>query len=210
MVDKVPEPQYVIITGDIATSLGRGDYTAFLVWHYYDEVWYLVAAHRAQLDLPGVVKFYNKLDQEYEPDFSLIEQNGLGAGFVQRMNELGFKYVQGQSIAGDKVERAESITPLLERKQIAFLKTMPLYEKFMDELLSFPSSKNDDMVDALTLALTYRQALLRVANYHRRQKRRHLAQARSSQMDVRISTFGSSSGVRDHYAERMGRSVFSR
>lgn len=51
---------------------------------------------------------------------------------------------------------------------------MPLFDKFLDELLSFPSSKYDDMVDALTLALTYRNQILHVANFHRRPQRKHL------------------------------------
>ena len=54
----VPEFQYVVITGDIAGSVGRGDYTAFLVWGYRDDIWYLIAAHRDRLDLPGVVRFF--------------------------------------------------------------------------------------------------------------------------------------------------------
>ena len=54
IVDVIPEFQYVIITGDIAGSLGRGDYTAFLVWGYFDEIWYLIAAHRGdRKNAPG-------------------------------------------------------------------------------------------------------------------------------------------------------------
>ena len=211
IVRKAPEFQYVIISGDIAGTQGRGDYSAFLVWGYFDEIWYLIAAHRDKLDQPGVVRLYRKLDEQYEPDFTIIEKNTIGSGFIDRMNELEYAHVQGETVSGDKVARAEGITPLLERKQVAFLKTMPLYEKFMDELLSFPSSKYDDMVDALTLALTYRQRILAVANYHRRQKRRNLPQARGSMPEVRITGFGErSSGVRDSYFERTGRSTFSR
>ncbi len=211
LVDTVPVFQYVIISGDIATSNGRGDYTAFLVWGYFDEVWYLIAAHRAQLDLPGVVRFYCKLDEEYEPDLTAIEQDNIGAGFVARMNELRYHHVQCTSVYGSKVERADAITPLLERKQVAILKSMPLYEPFMAELLSFPSSKNDDMVDAFTFALSMRCDILRVANLHRRPKRQHLAKAVGSQPEYRISSYGgSSSGVTDYYHDRMGRSVFDR
>jgi predicted phage terminase large subunit-like protein len=171
----------------------------------------LNCCHRDKLDLPEVVRLYRKLDEKYEPDFTLIEQNTIGAGFISRMNELGYAHVQGLTVVGDKVARAEGITPLLERKQVAFLKTKPLYEKFMDELLSFPSSKNDDMVDALTLALTYRQRILAVANHHRRPKRRHLPQARGSMLEVRITPLGErTSGGRDNHYERNGRSTFSR
>jgi predicted phage terminase large subunit-like protein len=210
IVDTVPEFQYIVITGDIANSPGRGDYTAFLVWGYANEIWYLIAAHRDQRDLPGTIRFYRQLDDFYEPDKTVIESNGSGAGFVDMMNDIGYKHVDGVSVIGDKRVRAEAITPLIERKQVAFLKTMPLYDKFMEELLSFPSSKYDDMVDALTLALSHRYEILRTANYHRRPKRRHLAQAPSSQVEVRVTTFGASSGTRDSYFDRTGRSVFSR
>jgi predicted phage terminase large subunit-like protein len=208
--DTVPEFQYVIITGDIANSPGRGDHTAFLVWGYANEIWYLIAARRDQLDLPGTIRFYRQLDDFYEPDKTVIESNGSGAGFVDMMNDVGYKHVDGVSVIGDKRVRAEAVTPLIERKLVAFLKTMPPNDKFMDELLSFPSSKYDDMVDELTPTLTHRYEILRAANYHRRPKRRHLAQAPSSQVEVRVTTFGSTSGTRDHYTERMGRSVFSR
>lgn len=211
IVKKVPEFQYIIISGDIAGTQGRGDYSAFLVWGYFDEIWYLIAAHRDKLDLPGVVKLYRKLDEQYEPDFTIIEQNTIGAGFISRMNELGYAHVQGLTVVGDKVARAEGITPLLERKQVVFLKTMPLYERFMDELLSFPSSKNDDMVDALTLALMYRERILAVANRYRRPKRLHLPQAPGSMQEVRITVLGErTSGVRDNYYARNGISTFSR
>lgn len=210
VVDTLPEFQYVVITGDIANSTGRGDYTAFLVWGYANGIWYLFAAHRDQRDLPGTLRFYGQLDEQYEPDLTVIELNGTGAGFVSMLKETGYKHVDGVNVTGDKRVRAEAITPLFERKEVAIYKQMPLYDKFLDELLSFPSSKYDDMVDALTLALTYRNQILQVANYHRRPIRKHLPQARGSQMEVRISTFGSSSGVRDHYADRMGRSVFLR
>lgn len=79
----------------------------------------------------------------------------------------------------------------------------------MDELLSFPSSKNDDMVDALTLVLTYSQRILAVANQYRRPKRRHLPQARGSMLEVRITPLGTY-GVRDSFYQRNGRSTFSR
>ena len=210
IVDTVPEFQYFIITGDIAGSDGRGDYTAFLVWGYANQTWYLIAAHRDQRDLPGIIRFYRQLDEKYAPDKTVIELNGYGAGFVDMMIDLGYEHVDGVSVSGGKRERAEVITPLIESKQVVFLKTMPLYDKFMDELLSFPSSKYDVMVDALTLALTRRYDILRTATYHRRPHRRHLPTAHASQVEVKVTNSGISSGTRDSYFERTGRSVFSR
>ena len=207
IVDTVPVFQYVIITGDIAHTLDGGDHTAFLVWGYADDIWYLIAAHRMQTDQPGVIRFYRKLDDQYEPDKTVIEKNGIGNGVIQHLNQLGYKHVDGVTVKGSKNERAENITPLLESKKVAFLKSMPLFEPFMDELLRFPSGKTDDMVDAFTLALTWRKNILREANRFRRPKRKHLPRFQTTKGPVSLANFGSSSSTRDRYSERTGRSV---
>lgn len=210
-VETLPEFQYCLISGDIAGSLGRGDYTSFLVWGYSDPHWYLIAVYREQLEQPGVVSLYRKLDEKYEPDHTLIEKNGLGAGFVDTMNDLGFKYVEGITVTGDKVYRAEAITPLLERGEVVFYKRMHNRHVFMPEFLSFPAYPTDDMVDAFTLAMYWRHDFLRVANQHRRAKRSHMPQARRSGIELKITEFSRDDfTVRDNYFARTGRSVFDR
>ena len=156
-----------------------------------------------------MLRFYAKLDQKYEPDLTVIERNGLGEGVIQHLRELGYKHVDGTTVTGNKVERAESVTPLLESKQVVFLKSMPLYDQFMSELLTFPSSKYDDMVDAFVLALSRRPDILRFAKFHRRPKRQHLPDHYRATHDLSNSSLDSELRVRDSYFERMGRSVFS-
>jgi predicted phage terminase large subunit-like protein len=210
VVDATPDSHYVVISCDIASSQDRGDYSAFLVWGFANDIWHLIAAHRVQLEQPGVINFYKKLDQQYEPDLTIIEQNGSGLGVLQILRADGFTHVQGQTVSGDKRQRAENITSLIESKQVAFLRTMPLYDQFMNELLTFPSSKYDDMVDAFTLALTYRNDILRMANSYRRLKRQHLPSNYGSLPVFRLASLNASSTVRDKYFERNGRGVFER
>ena len=210
LVDAAPDPHYVVISCDIATSLARGDYTAFLVWGYADGIWYLIAAHRVQLEQPGVISSYKKIDQHYEPDVTIIEQNGPGVGVLQTLQADGFSHVQGRVVSGDKRQRAENITSRIESKQVAFLRSMPLYDQFMNELLTFPSGKHDDMVDAFTLALTYRTEILGAADYHRRPKRQHLPRNTGNMPVYRLASLATSSTIRDKYFERNGRGVFER
>ena len=82
---------------------------------------------------------------------------------------------------------------------------------FMPEFLSFPAYPTDDMVDAFTLAMHWRDDLLRVANQHRRSKRSHLAPAYRSGIKLSIPEFPKSNfSVRDNYFARTGRGVFDR
>jgi hypothetical protein len=84
---------------------------------------------------------------------------------------------------------------------------MNLYEAFMAELLAFPSSRYDDMVDAFTILLNKRESVLREAQRHRREIRKNLPIAPSQQLVIRITNFDWRP-VRDRYFERTGRSVF--
>ena len=208
VVDAAPDPHYVVISCDIASSLDRGDYSAFLVWGFANDVWYLIAAHRVQMEQPAVIAYYETLDQRYEPDLTIIEQNGPGSGVIQHLRANDFFHVNGKTVSGDKRQRAENITSLIESKQVAFLRSMPLYDQFMSELLIFPSGKHDDMVDAFTLALTYRHDILRAANRYRRPKREHLPSNYGSMPVFRLTSLDTSSTVRDKYAERNGGDVF--
>ena len=80
------------------------------------------------------------------------------------------------------------VTPLVEKGAVVFNEHMENRNGFLSELLSFPSSKHDDWIDAFTLALHKRFDMLRVANQFRREKRKHLP--RASTMRVELYSFG--------------------
>lgn len=177
IVEDVPEFQYVVISADIAGTADDGDYTAFLVWGYRDGVWYLTDVYRERLDAVELHKFYMTIDKKHEPDCTVVERNGLGASFIHWLHKFGFKHVIGATVSGDKATRCEAVAPFLEQGKVAIYKPMKLYEALMGELLMFPSSPHDDMVDAFVLLLTYPLDTLRRARRFRRPKRTHLLDA---------------------------------
>jgi len=132
---------------------------------------------------------------------------GLGKFFIQRLHELGYRHVLPATVKGDKHIRAEAITPLLERGEVVILRSMNLYEPFMAELLGFPSSRYDDMVDAFTILLSKRDGVLRMAQQHRREIRRNLPIAPSQQLSWRFTSYDWTP-ERDRYSERTGIPVF--
>ncbi|MEO6608617.1 MAG: phage terminase large subunit [Aestuariivirga sp.] len=173
-VSQLPVFQYIIITADIAQTSGGGDWSAFIVWGYHNGTWYVLQAHRVQYEMPAVLKYCQQLDQKYEPDLILIEANGPGAGAAAMLKNFGLAHVDQTTVKESKEVRALNITALLEKGAVVFSEKMENRALFMDELLSFPSSKYDDWVDAFTLALNKRHGLMGPANRYRRKNRRHL------------------------------------
>ncbi len=173
-VDKPPEFQYVFITADVAQTLAGGDYTAFIVWGYHNGIWYVLQAHRVQYDMPGIIRYYQQLDTKYEPDLTVIESNGPGAGLALMLNEKDLPHVDHTTVTGSKIVRALNVTELVSSGKVVFSRYMQNRDAFLNELLSFPNDKHDDWVDTFTIILLRRADVLCAANNYRREKRRHL------------------------------------
>jgi len=54
-----------------------------------------------------------------------------------------------------KTARASGIIPLIEAGNVWLPKSSTWLDSFLNEFSLFPASKNDDMVDSLTMALNY-------------------------------------------------------
>jgi predicted phage terminase large subunit-like protein len=205
LVEKVPEFQYVAMSVDVAGTSGTGDYSAFLVWGYRDKIWYLTDVYRERLNAVEFNSLYKKIDRTHEPDCTIIEVNGIGQSVVHYLRKDGLSHVHGASVAGDKATRCEAITPMLERGEVAILKSMNLFETLMAELLTFPAVPHDDMVDAFVLLLHRQKSVLQKSRWYRRPKRSHMPHT----SEIRDGGFviSRASGV-DRYAERIGIPLF--
>ena len=81
---------------------------------------------------------------------------------------LAWPVCDGVNVTGDKPVRAEAITPLFEREEVAIYKQMSLFDKFLDELLYVPVLKYRRHGRRSHPGITYRNQILHVAQYHRR------------------------------------------
>ena len=157
--------------------------------------------YRAQREFVDVIALARKIDAEHEPDLILAETNGLGASFISRMREIGIKQVDGVPVRDDKEVRAQAVTPLLERGEVRFWRKIPQLDSFLDELLSFPSGRYNDQVDAFSLPLFLHLDVKRVVNASRRVKRYAVHQTDKwgvSNFHLRVNN----SGFVDRWAER--------
>jgi len=94
------------------------------------------------------------LARQWQPRLTLIEDAGSGISLAQVLapTRLTFKALKP---VGDKQFRARITTPLFERGKVYVPDGVPWVPDFVDELISFPSAKHDDMVDAMAMTLNY-------------------------------------------------------
>jgi predicted phage terminase large subunit-like protein len=162
LVDVIPDFEQVFVSADIAGSDERGDYSVFLVWGVRDGIWYVTHIYRQRWEFAELIKLVERIDRDHEPVLIVVERNGLGASFLSRARELGLTNVDGMTVKMSKADRAHAVTPLLEQGKVSILRTIPTLETFLEELLSFPSSKFSDQVDAFTLPLHRHQDVTRM------------------------------------------------
>jgi predicted phage terminase large subunit-like protein len=108
---------------------------------------------RERLDFPSLRRRVVDEAKRRHPAITLIEQSGSGTPLVQDLH--GKIQVIPIIPSEEKVVRFQAGTPTIEAGQVHLPLRAPWLETFKREILSFPASKNDDQVDALSQLLTY-------------------------------------------------------
>jgi predicted phage terminase large subunit-like protein len=104
--------------------------------------------------LPDLVTLAKSLAAKHKPDRIVIEESGLGHLFAKELAGAGLPTLVERPQA-DKVTRMQAQLLKFEQ-QLIFLPRQAIWlGDFLEELLSVPSAKHDDQVDALCQALAY-------------------------------------------------------
>jgi len=158
MTDAVPAEaaKNRVIAWDFAATLGGGDWTVAVVASKTpDGQIYIEHVHRLQGSYLDVDKAMLKMAEQYPGARFVIPQDPAQAGKDQagrRTNLLhGKAVVKAYPVTGDKAKRAGGISAMAEQGNVRLVRA-PWNKAFLDELESFPDSRHDDQVDALSLA----------------------------------------------------------
>jgi len=124
------------------------------VWGVSGSGRYLVDQVRERMDFMGAVRALRLMSEKY-PDAraKYIEDKANGPAVISALKSE----VQGLipvNPKGSKVSRAVAATPLLEAGNVYLKRGAKFTSELLDEAALFPSGKNDDMVDAMTQALS--------------------------------------------------------
>jgi predicted phage terminase large subunit-like protein len=155
------EPQFeqMVQSWDMTFSGGDGsDFVVGQVWGIVGSQRYLVDQVRGRMDFMTALKALRDMTHKYPmAKAKYIEDKANGPAVISALkNEIqGLIPVNPR---GSKVSRAIAVTPMLEAGNVYLRKGAAYTAELLEEAALFPSGKNDDMVDAMTQALSQTEA----------------------------------------------------
>ena len=149
----------IIVSWDTAmTSHELADYSAAVVLLVRGETVYVLDVYRARLDYPQLKKKVIQIHQRWRHstfNYALIIENkGSGMSLIQNLRYDGIHAI-GNTPEADKVMRMSTQTARIESGSVMLPKRAVWLDEFRSELLSFPASRHNDQVDALSQALKH-------------------------------------------------------
>jgi predicted phage terminase large subunit-like protein len=108
----------------------------------------IISEYRAQVETPQLANDVTDLCRRYATTFLAVEQNGLGLGVVQTINQTGLA-VTGVNATRNKEARSETAEIRMAAGKIYFPQGAEYLFDLETELLRFPNGEYCDRVDAL-------------------------------------------------------------
>ena len=160
-VDDDPPPcEFIIMTLDAAQEANnRADYNALTTWGvFFNEetnnyAIILLNAIKERLEFPELKELCLEEYQEQEPDAFIVEKKSNGAALYQEFRRMGLPVSEFTPGKGqDKISRVNAVSDLFSGG-VVWAPDRRWAHEVITECNDFPSGKNDDLVDATTLAL---------------------------------------------------------
>ncbi len=153
--DTIPDFQRVMLSVDCTfTDTKKSDYVVGTVVGQAGNRFYVLDMVREKLDVIGTMSMISRLYQKHSLSGTVIELAASGYAVYQMMSTkvpglVGFRPEKS------KTARASGIVPIVEAGNVFLPASSPWLDAFINEFSLFPASKNDDMVDSLTMAINY-------------------------------------------------------
>lgn len=146
----------VIQSWDIAmTDTAGANYSVATTWITHNYVAYLVDVLRIRVQVPQLKKAIAEHRARFGAGTVLIEESPASLGLIQLLEYEETVFPIAIRPKGDKIERASSVSAMIEAGRAKFPSNAPWLGDFMTEILAFPSGRNDDQVDSMTQFLSW-------------------------------------------------------
>jgi predicted phage terminase large subunit-like protein len=152
---QLPEFQRIMLSVDCTfTNAKNSDYVVGAVVGQAGNSFYVLDIVREKLDVVGTMMMIARMYEKHALSGTVIELAASGYAVYQMMQKkvpglIGFKPEKS------KTARASGIVALVEAGNVFLPASASWMDAFLNEFALFPASKNDDMVDALTMAINY-------------------------------------------------------
>ena len=155
--ETLPEQfNYFIQSWDTAIKISENaDYSVCTSWGVLNKEYYLISLFRQKLTYPELKNTIDKLAKKYNPKYILIEDKASGQQVIQDLRLDDFANIVAIKPKLDKVTRFASTLPLFRSGAVRLPKQAAFNTVLLQELLSFPTCKNDDIIDSISQFLNF-------------------------------------------------------
>ena len=130
------------------------DFVAIEVWGKRDNDYFLRYCLNQHMNFPETLQAIRTVRQLYPEALSvLVEDKANGSAIIQTLQKEMFCIPIEPK--GGKVARVNAVSPAIESGHVYLPKGEPWVSTFVDQFSAFPASKNDDMVDSASQALSH-------------------------------------------------------
>ena len=151
----LPDFHRVILSVDATfTATAKSDYVVGAVVAQAGAQFYVLDLVREKLDVIGTMAMIARMYKKHTLSGTVIELAASGYAVYQMMQKKVPGLI-GVKPEKSKEARAAGIVPMVEAGNVHLPASAPWLDVFINEFNLFPASKNDDMVDAITMALNY-------------------------------------------------------
>lgn len=159
-IESLPQDFHAIaIAADTAfKAKTQNDYSAILVGGVtaLGDI-YLLKMHREKLEYPLLKRKVQTINASWRGKGLRgwwVEDKASGQSLIQDMQKnSGLIILPWKPGSDDKVNRLTSVSPMIEAGRVWLPEDADWVDDFLNEICAFPSVKNDDQVDALTILL---------------------------------------------------------
>ena len=148
----------IIQAWDTAAKEGtENDWSVCTTWFVTNKNFYLMDLTRGRYTYPRLKATAMALAQRFEPDVIMVEDAYTGTALGQELKQerLGLA-VRLIPVTHDKISRLYVHQAKFEAGLVHLPKEAHFLPELEAELLSFPQCRNDDQVDSISLALTFK------------------------------------------------------
>lgn len=168
--NEIPSFRRIFQSWDTA-STETGNYSAGLTIGIAGMRYYVLDCIYKKMAFPELVQAFSAFYGRHYAQLAYVEKKGSGISLIQTVKDKGFNVVGvDPKKYGNKFERFEYITPIIQSKRIVLPKSAPWLPEFLDQVIKFMKgeAKYDDIPDALSQGIREEEQLIHKATRRRR------------------------------------------
>lgn len=138
-------------------SKATNDPSAIACWATDGRRYFLIDSVVQRLEFPDLVPLVMQCYREMKPHAVLAESAASGIPLIAMLSREGSVPISGSTPRGDKLTRAQTVTPLFESGRVWLPRSAPWLSDWITEHLRFTGADRDrdDQVDCTSMALRY-------------------------------------------------------